>query len=762
MQRRVRVELTFLAIAAAGAFLQSTPAHADPVLISRCANDFLDPTTARLRLEWARACGTSVNIVSPTNPKPPAFAYLTLQLSSNGGIPLWEYIETDDFGGKNSYSGDIATVNEMFTQNQWRSGGIIATTVAGGFQKWTEDPALALARPSYPIFGNNQDINVATPLFPNPNYALHDCKFYTDAAATHLTDTSVTGFYMNGYCPSMRPIPQSFWSTDVPKSIPDNNPAGINSVINVPVGLRDILHVTVDVDITHTYVGDLVIQVISPNNQIATLSNREGGSVDNFIKSSMDISSNFTSTSSASGQWRLLVRDLAGADVGKINSFVLHITSDILNDFNITSNPMSSTIIAGASTTYTINTARLSGFPEIIALSVSGLPAGVTGSFNSASVAAGGNSTLTLRSTANTAAGTTPFTITGTATSATHTWAPLITITANQAPTVMITSPTNGSTVRGLVTVSATASDNDGVESVQFDLPDGTSVIDTLAPFSIMWNTTTVTEGSGYLIHATATDNWGAIGVATVAVTVNNCLDDTISATNIPLSIPPNDLIGITSLNDVKGNGTVASMSLFLNITHTAGATLIVTLISPPPSNTEFPVISGSLPGNIITTLPVSIPLNQVASGIWKLKVQSSTAGESGTPHAWSLAIVGNCSQTTHWSGTATPNLPTMDNRTACTNLTVATTAGNSSGTKLDIFGNHDFRSILRGTLAHNSVIVDAFPIDTFPGGSGTFSFINRTIPGTFGAPSGVWTLCLIDTDAGGDTGVLTAWSVHN
>ncbi len=55
-----------------GIALSAAPAHADPVLEARCAADSLDPTTARLRLEWARACGTRINLQSPTNPTPPA------------------------------------------------------------------------------------------------------------------------------------------------------------------------------------------------------------------------------------------------------------------------------------------------------------------------------------------------------------------------------------------------------------------------------------------------------------------------------------------------------------------------------------------------------------------------------------------------------------------------------------------------------------------------------------------------------------------
>jgi len=123
-------------------------------------------------------------------------------------------------------------------------------------------------------------------------------------------------------------VVHNFTSTDVPKNIPDNNATGVRSVINVPAGLDGTLKVTVDTNITHTFRGDLVIQVIGPGGQVATLSNRAGGSADNFIATGTDISATFPAAGSPSGTWQLFVRDLAAIDVGRINSFVLHITSN--------------------------------------------------------------------------------------------------------------------------------------------------------------------------------------------------------------------------------------------------------------------------------------------------------------------------------------------------------------------------------------------------------------------------------------------------
>jgi subtilisin-like proprotein convertase family protein len=453
----------------------------------------------------------------------------------------------------------------------------------------------------------------------------------------------------------------------------------------------------------------------------------------------------------------------------RVGTFKFGNCGQVNNDFSITPSPTSQTVAAGSSTTYAINTAVISGAAQSISLSVSGLPAGATGSFSPTTVSAGQSSTLTVSVAAGTAASTTQFTITGTGTSANHIASASLTITNNNVPpTVSITSPTAGSTVSGTITVSANAADSDGtVTSVKFDLPDGTSVTDTAAPFSTTFDTTRTTDGAGKTFTATATDDKGATTTSSVMVTVANgggqCINGNFTSTDVPKSIPDNNTAGVTSNLAVTGNGVVQSLSLSLNITHTFRGDLVVTVISP--GGTSFIVSNragGSADNLVITNQAITAFGGQVAAGTWKLKVQDLAAIDVGTINSWSLNIVGNCNPVVHWSGSATPNLPTIDNGSACTSLTVSTTGGSASVAKLDISGRHDFRSILRGTLAHNGTTVTAFPTGTFASGSGNFAFTNRAVPGLSGDSSGTWTLCIIDTDGFGDTGVLNSWAVHD
>ncbi|WP_211840797.1 extracellular catalytic domain type 1 short-chain-length polyhydroxyalkanoate depolymerase [Pseudoxanthomonas sacheonensis] len=88
------------------------------------------------------------------------------------------------------------------------------------------------------------------------------------------------------------------------------------------------------------------------------------------------------------------------------------------------------------------------------------------------------------------------------------------------APTVSLTAPANGASVSGTVTVSATASDDIGVDRVEF-LLDGTLLgSDASAPYSISWNSATASTGN-HTLQARAFDLVDNVGTsATVAVNV--------------------------------------------------------------------------------------------------------------------------------------------------------------------------------------------------------------------------------------------------
>ncbi len=111
-----------------------------------------------------------------------------------------------------------------------------------------------------------------------------------------------------------------FESSD-PLAIPDNSPAGVESVIQVPDSVT-VGSLRVRLDVTHTYVGDLQI-TLSHNGTAETVWNRSGGSNDD-IRDAFQLQ-NFGGQDAA-GTWTLKVVDLAGQDVGRLNAWALAVT----------------------------------------------------------------------------------------------------------------------------------------------------------------------------------------------------------------------------------------------------------------------------------------------------------------------------------------------------------------------------------------------------------------------------------------------------
>jgi subtilisin-like proprotein convertase family protein len=73
------------------------------------------------------------------------------------------------------------------------------------------------------------------------------------------------------------------------------------------------------VHIVHTYIGDLVVDLIAPDGTVYNVWNRAGGSTDN-------INQTFTvnlSSEVSNGTWTLRASDRAAADSGRIDSWTL-------------------------------------------------------------------------------------------------------------------------------------------------------------------------------------------------------------------------------------------------------------------------------------------------------------------------------------------------------------------------------------------------------------------------------------------------------
>jgi len=125
-----------------------------------------------------------------------------------------------------------------------------------------------------------------------------------------------------------------------------------------------------------------------------------------------------TTTGTLTGDYTFDVIGTSGSQRNLITASV-NVTGGA--SFALSVTPGSQTVSPGGNSSYVVNLTAVSGFTAAVNLSVSGLPANATGSFNPTSVSAGGSSTLTVTTASNTPTGNFTFTITGTSGSLTNT-----------------------------------------------------------------------------------------------------------------------------------------------------------------------------------------------------------------------------------------------------------------------------------------------------------------------------------------------------
>jgi subtilisin family serine protease len=138
--------------------------------------------------------------------------------------------------------------------------------------------------------------------------------------------------------------------------------------------------------------------------------------------------------------------------------------------------------------------------------------------------------------------------------------------TDNQAPTVAITTP--GGTVKGLITVDVTASDNVGVNRVELYAGGNLVATDISAPYSFSWDSTTRADGATTLV-AKAYDAAGNVASSTINVNVANSTSSAdVTPPVVAITNPGNGatVSGNVSISvNASDNVAVSSVSLYVD-----------------------------------------------------------------------------------------------------------------------------------------------------------------------------------------------------
>jgi uncharacterized membrane protein len=296
-------------------------------------------------------------------------------------------------------------------------------------------------------------------------------------------------------------------------------------------------------------------------------------------------------------------------------------------DFSLAATPASQTVVQGNSTSYSVSLTPINGYAGTVNFSVSGLPAGATGTFTPASLVGSGTTSLSVSTATTTPAGSYTLTITGTDGTLTHT--ATVTLVVNQPDFAISAAPASQSVQQGgttsyTVTLAAINGYSGTVNFSVTGLPVGATA--TFTPASLVGSGTSTlaittanpTTSGSYALSITGSD--GTL-THTASVTLM------VSAPDFSLSATP----GSQTIN--QGGATSYSVAVNAISGYTGTVSFAVSGLPAGASATFNPpsVVAGSSTALNITTVPSIVP------GSYPLTV----TGSDGTlTHTVSVTLV--------------------------------------------------------------------------------------------------------------------------
>jgi hypothetical protein len=135
----------------------------------------------------------------------------------------------------------------------------------------------------------------------------------------------------------------------------------------------------------------------------------------------------------------------------------------------------------------------------------------------------------------------------------------------NTGPTASLSAPANGAFVMGTLTISATATDNVAVAKVEFYRDSNVLLsTDTTSPYSLSWNSTTVTSGA-HTLYAIAQDTVGnRTTSASISITVDNTAP-TVAITSPANGAQPTRNTTVNINANASDNIGVVRVELYVN-----------------------------------------------------------------------------------------------------------------------------------------------------------------------------------------------------
>lgn len=446
------------------------------------------------------------------------------------------------------------------------------------------------------------------------------------------------------------------------------------------------------------------------------LSNDTAGSFPVLLASKVpnDGSETISVPNTAGTQNRIMVKayDNIFFDVSNANFTIPAATSTFFAGFNGVAGEQNKSACTGSSISYTIDYKALAGFSGTTSFSATGNPAGTTVTFSPTTLSGDGTVTMTVSNTTGAAAGFYTLAVTATSGATSKAFNYYLELFNSTFPAMALQTPADQAV--GLpTTVTATWAANSNATSYDIQLAN-----DQAFTIIVATGTTTGTSYTFNGLYQTSNYFWrvmpknvscsGSYSAGFKFTTGQTTCTDFYS-TNVPLTISASGAPTVNSTLSVPSGGTINSISVSMDITHTwindLGAILIspagtqINLFTNPCTSDDIQdiqatfddngsaVVCGTTPGISGTVLPLQ-PLSglagQSSTGTWTLRIKDYYNQDGGAINGWSLNIC-----------TVSPALAVNENTLANFNLypnpnngnfTINFDADNSSPVEVKVF----------------------------------------------------------------------------
>ena len=462
-------------------------------------------------------------------------------------------------------------------------------------------------------------------------------------------------------------------------TIPDL--ATVSDTITVPDS-ETATSVSVEVDITHNYIGDLKIDIIAPDGTSITLHDNSGGSTDNIDQLYAPLFGSIP----ISGVWTLQIHDRDAPDPGVLNSWTLTInygttttvspvtgisgsgdtyyvtvssSTDgtynldlVSSDHNIAdaaNNSLTNTATTGADQTYTVSTAVIDNTnPRLASIERSSPTSQNTDSqsllykatFSEDVTGVTASDFVLSPSSTGRVSGTTQ--VTGISGSGDTYY---VTVSSSTDGTYNLDLVSSGHNIADAANNSLTNTATTGADQTYTV---STAVIDNtnprLASIERYTPATENTDNQTLVYKATFSEDVTGVDVSDFILSSDSAGGESTSTstgqftqTRSPhLTIP--DLATVSDTITVPDSETATSVSVEVDITHNYIGDLKIDIIAPDGTSITLHDNSGGSTDNIdqlYAPLFGSIPI----SGVWTLQIHDRTAPDPGVLNSWTLTI---------------------------------------------------------------------------------------------------------------------------